>query len=85
MTQSNNPFSDGSREDEEYFAALAAERRSGRSADEVIKLMQGYLTASIDVLRCDIKRLRGDERRVTLASARIEWCEAMAAWIERNV
>lgn len=82
-----NAFSDGSNDDEAYFAAVKAERRKKMSPDAAVAIVTGYLDKQVEVLKIDVRRFRAmrDREREVLSIAKIEWCEAIKLWIETNI
>mgnify|MGYP007083501910 CR=1 FL=1 len=82
-----NAYSDGSREDFEYYAKEATRRRREINGAQATEKILWYLGQQVEVLEADFNRFRaaGDHDRKDQVRERINWTEAMIHWINHNV
>jgi hypothetical protein len=75
-------YSDGTKEDEDYYAMKADKRREGLNGKQVAKKVLEYLENSLEIIDMDLKRY--PEKTKELQTKRA-WIEAMIFFINHNV
>lgn len=80
-------YSDGSKEDIEYYAMKAIERRKQMSAEQVVKKLIDYMEQQLEVLEMDSARLKklGDRPGREMAVERMAWVEGMILFVNHNI
>lgn len=84
---SRHAYSDGSKEDLEYYTEKAMERRKQMSAEQAVKKLIDYMEQQLEVLEVDRARFKksGDKENLTLTIERAAWVEGMIFFVNQNI